>query len=206
MTLELPLAFVAQIDLAEIAAFDVEHVLPDSGLLSFFSADAIHLMRAGAGSCPGWEEAVDAPDRARVLYTPPGTELAPLRPPAELDADLVSAASAVTFAPVDTWPQLEGPFIGGPGDGRPITFSTEEEWDRWEREAPEPPACAMLGHPRGAEGPIGDSPDSYLLLSLDERSSGLSYDLFGRNGYLYFYAPLASLRARDWSAVRQRER
>ena len=33
---ELPLSFVAQINLDEIAAFDIENKLPDSGLLSFF--------------------------------------------------------------------------------------------------------------------------------------------------------------------------
>ena len=54
-----PLAFLLQVNLAEVAPFDVEGQLPASGLLHFFCLDTLHRF----GREPDEEE-------LRVLYTP----------------------------------------------------------------------------------------------------------------------------------------
>jgi len=63
---ESPLAFVAQMNLVDIAAYDTDQVLPSHGMLYFFLAaahDTLHLQR---------EEEVwrSVPDHWRVLYYP----------------------------------------------------------------------------------------------------------------------------------------
>ena len=85
-----PLAFLGQVDLAELARFPAAQVLPSSGVLLFFY-DATNQPRAlwtgetSAGS-----------DAARVLYVQPSQEARPHSPPSP--APTTFAARPLNFA------------------------------------------------------------------------------------------------------------
>ena len=72
-----PLSFMAQFDLAELAAFDVAGLLPKAGHLAFFY------------DCDGQPWGYDPKDRgcARVFYFPPEAELMQATPPEDLEDD-----------------------------------------------------------------------------------------------------------------------
>jgi uncharacterized protein YwqG len=193
----LPLSFVAQ-----IALKDLPHSgpLPKDGLLSFFMLDYVRMSKEA-----GWSKKyLGLRDATRVIYSEKGVKLAPREPPPELPSTHVGKASSVKFRAVETWPQVEGVVIGGFGSKSGVSL-TKEEWDEWAQNAPRSPSCAMLGHPAGCEFPIGADPTSRLLLSLDVKESGLSWDFFGRNGYLFFFAPEKAIEARDWTAAAHKE-
>ncbi len=63
----------------------------------------------------------------------------------------------------------------------------------------------MLGHPAGCEYPIGSDPDGRLLLSLEARSSGIGWEVTGRNGFLVVRMPQASLAAHRWEDATHKE-
>jgi hypothetical protein len=111
---------------------------------------------------------------------------------------------------VVTWPRGEGVVIGV----QPSLLArwkkqrqyvgqvkmTDEEWTLWNEQGPEPPPLQMLGHPGPCEFPIGNDPDARLLLSAHV-SAGLPWEIFGRNGYMFFHAPARSIRERKWEDV-----
>jgi hypothetical protein len=61
----------------------------------------------------------------------------------------------------------------------------------------------MLGHARPPEYPIGMNPDERLLLSA-HISANLPWEVFGRNGHMFFHAPAASIRKGKWQDVTQK--
>lgn len=199
-SVELPLAFVAQIALADVARLDRERTLPKDGLLSFFVLDALRVMRAVGLS----KKELQKTDRVRVLYTPAGVKLARRDPPPELPPSHVGPTSKLGFQKVETWPQVEGTIVRGSGDKGLVTLAADD-WMEWAQDAPSPPRCGMLGHPYGCEFPIGTERDARLLLALDVKESGLPWDFFGRNGFLYVYAPAKAIRAGQWEAAAHKE-
>jgi hypothetical protein len=203
-----PFTFVAQVAMKDVARFDKEKVLPKTGTLSFF-AFVLHHDEPFAE----WK---DAPwNGAHVAHIPPKAKLEKKKPPERLPADLVLPESKMTFAKQTTWPCCEGTVIGA----SPNTLAnasaakkkeyggtvklTEEEWMTWATDAPEPPALQMLGHPRSPEFPIGTSASSRLLLSA-HLSANLPWEIFGRNGHMFFHAPVESIRKGKWTDVMQK--
>jgi len=111
-----------------------------------------------------------------------------------------------SFKKVETWPQIEGNAVS-PSD-QPIKGTLAlggAAWELWAEEAPKNPALQLLGHPAGCEYPIGRDPKHVLLLSLEAKASGLSFDPFGRNGFVFFFLPASALRRRAWDQARHRE-
>lgn len=82
-----PLGHVLQINFAEVAAADVNHVFPASGMLYVFSG----IMEFSRGKDP------DQSDRFRVIYMPEPGALAPAVPPENLDPEDSVSALQVTF-------------------------------------------------------------------------------------------------------------
>jgi hypothetical protein len=172
-------------------------------VLSFFVLDDVRLHRE-----VGWSDAeINARDCTCVQFFARDTRLARRSPPATLPPEHTMPVSKPTFRRVDTWPQVEGTIIGGPSETRSpegITLS-DEAWTCWAEHGPESPPNLLLGHPAGCEYPIGRDPDSRLLLSLEAPSSGLSWDVFGRNGFLFLRIPQRSLENGLWNDALHKE-
>jgi len=210
----LPLDFVAQIALSDIAELDRERLLPEDGLLSFFMLDdgvAMDHASWSIGDLARSDRTCVAHftrDQTLVRRDPPedGYPILRVTPPPST-GPLRGKTSVLSFHKVETWPQVEGTVIGGGGNDRTAPlYLTQDQWMEWADRAPESPPCAMLGHPVGCEYPIGTDPDSRLLLSLEAKESGLGWErYFGRNGYLFFYARASAIRARNWSAARHKQ-
>jgi hypothetical protein len=83
-----PMEFVGQLDLAELAPFDVDHLLPSRGVLSFFLRDDVTVDDRG-------DLMVLA---SRVLHFADATELAPRKAPPALDPGFRTKPSALAFA------------------------------------------------------------------------------------------------------------
>lgn len=98
--MERPLTFVAQFDLAEVAAFDKEGLLPKAGHVAFFYDNE--------GT---YEGGMCDRDGARVFYFPRGTELERMALPDDTGEDWDIPELALTFStrisrPVmNDWPQ-----------------------------------------------------------------------------------------------------
>ena len=95
------LNFLAQIRLADVKAQDEEHLLPTSGLLSFFY-DADEQPYGAKEQFGGW----------RVLYFAEGTPLAVAAAPDNLISDGdggVTEQHAIGFTPKATWPVWDDP-------------------------------------------------------------------------------------------------
>jgi hypothetical protein len=197
----MPLTFVGQIALRDIAEHDMEDVLPHDGLLSIFVIDELRLYDSGLQLMSS-----QAHERTRVLYFADESELRRRDAPADLPAKHTLPTSRVSFRRVVTWPQGEGTVIGNPNRSPAggITLS-EEAWQAWAEHAPPSPDNLILGHPCGCEYPIGSSPDARLLLSLDARSSGIDWTVTGRNGFLFVGIPQASLVSRRWEDATHKE-
>lgn len=116
-----PLAFLAQINLKEAAQFDREHLLPESGLLSFFYE--LDSQRWG----------FDPKDKgcARVYYFPEGTHLVRTPLPAELAEESLVPELAVQLRQEPSFPSWEDftqqPIWQEPGE-------VKESWRKWAME------------------------------------------------------------------------
>ncbi len=199
---EFPLAFIAQIALEDVAGLDGDNLLPSTGLLSFFVLDT-HRVSEAAWSHEYDDDEMEKTDRVKVFHTLRHEPLVRRETP---PSSPISAASKLAFAHVETWPQFDSAFVGvgEPFDDCPITFVGDEA-EEWAERAPKPPGCGMLGHPRGGEHPLGNDRSARLLLSLEAKTSSLDWCVVGRNGFIYFHAPEAAIRERDWSAVSESE-
>jgi hypothetical protein len=202
-SLTAPLAFLAQIRLADVARHDRDHLLPASGLLLFFTLDVLRVYCV-IGKVKKGKKYLPVETATFVTHLPRGTKLARRSPPADLPASHVGPETKLAFRRVDTWPQVEGVVLGAPGRG-PVKLS-KAEWTSWAGdEEHEPPRQGMLGHAHGCEFPIGDDPHERLLLSIDVKESGLPWDLFGRNGFLFFHMREDAMRGARWETVRHKE-
>lgn len=193
-----PLAFLLQVNLAELASFDLERQLPTSGLLSFFYIES----GARFGKYPKHGEI------CRVLYTPQQrARLCRLDPPANLPSEEVYRGFALA-------PRLEWMI--------PCSEDLEEDdafeyWDGLEDEVAEAQGLRnyyrskhrMLGYPEFLQ--FGDSGGGTwkLLLQLDSDSredpEGEGYPLsgmcWGDGGRVYFGIGSKELAARNFDAV-----
>lgn len=194
-------AFVGQIALADIAAFTDE--LPRDGLLSFFMLDAVRIDRSG-----GWHGGQLQEDSVAtcVVYTPPDVQLVRRDIPPDVPESHHLPVRRLAFDTATTWPQIESNAISHARAPRTGTIVlSAEEYEAWSADAPDNPRLQLLGHPYGCEFPIGDDVSSRLLLSLESNATGLPWDIFGRNGFVFFSIPEGPLRERRWNAARHKE-
>ena len=201
-SLTAPLAFIGQIALADVARLDRDHLLPRAGSLLFFTLDAMRIY-AAIGVVKKAGKTVPAETATVVAHVAMDAKLVRRTPPADLPASHIGPESRLVFAKVETWPQVEGVVIGDPGKG--VVKLPKAAWQSWAEDAEPPPRQGMLGHAYGCEFPIGMDPTSRLLLSVDAKASRLPGARFGRNGFLFFHAPEAALRAARWDEARHRE-
>jgi uncharacterized protein YwqG len=132
-----PLAFIGQVNLADVAAFDVARDLPPNGLLSFFySPDQT-----------AW--GFDPKDRgsARVYWFPESIEVQRLDFPGQLSDDGRFPAGQVAFREVLTLPPHQA------RDLKVLGFSPEEDdayfdmWESWQDQIADGEEHQLLGHP-----------------------------------------------------------
>lgn len=205
-----PLSLVAQVNLADVAPFDAEAVLPRDGVLSFFY-DAV------AQDAWGFDPADHG--SAKVVYTPARVAAQPRRPPAGLPDDGV-------FPPVALRPCAE------------LTFAPYESFDVARLEMNDDEALAyaqlcesgvgsihrLLGHPdcvqsdlrvecqlvtngmycgdiTGYEDPraavlLGGAAQWRLLLQIDSQVEAAM--MWADAGCLYYWIRQSDLLSRDW--------
>jgi hypothetical protein len=200
----LPLAFVGQVALEDVVVHDRERLLPTEGVLSFFILDEVRVSRE-----VGWDDGEHAAtDRTRVLFFPVAARLRRRDPPVGLPESARMPVVKPAFRCVSTWPQCEGNVIGEPeqrAGARGSLALGAEAWRCWAEHAPPNPPNLLLGHATGCEYPVGREPDARLLLSLEARSTGLPWGLFGRNGHLFVRIPQRSLEKREWGDATHKE-
>ena len=201
------LSFIAQLNLAELAPYDVRKLLPPTGWLTFFY---------DAQEQP-W--GLDPADRGRavVQYHPAAAELAPRPLPPDLTAEAYSAfpAAALTFAPELTLPNPWDEDLPLPeavfteeqraaygfllltqhGDGTSRLLGNSDNL-----QGPMRPQRALAsGSPEARQQAAGEWE---LLLQLDshEAEAGMMWEDMG---HLYFWVNRADLARRDFSRVHQ---
>ena len=139
-----PLAFVAQIDLAQVHPFDVEGVLPSRGLLSFFyDADELGVWGFDPADRGGWA----------VVGTPPGVPLERRDHPAgvgeysRFPAAALSLQTEVRWAPEDSF-DIEQ-VLPTREQRHAYAAVTGQDEDAAE---PDEPQHRLLGHPDPIQG------------------------------------------------------
>ncbi len=136
--MERPLSFMAQFDLAEVAAFDKEGALPKSGHVAFFF-DYEGFYDGGMCDQGG----------ARVFYFPPGTALERMALPDDMGEDADIPELALTFStrtsrPVSNdWPEE-------------LLGDTEPDEDEYEKHNKAESGCKLLGYPFTIQNPMQD--------------------------------------------------
>lgn len=179
-----PLAFIGQFNLAEVAPFDRERLLPTRGLLSFFyetDGEPLYSARLDAppGTAPGEYPEIDESPGWRVLYhdADPATFIRHPSAP-DLNEDGRFPACAARFATEATLPDVDSPDVvalglsddersmlidlyygvysvnGGTTFGGPINAGTWEEGGHH-----------LLGYPQNVDGSVLLS----CVLDLQER-------------------------------------
>lgn len=148
-----PLAFLAQLDLAELAPFDHEALLPRDGLLSFFW-DAVEWP---------WGFEPEEAAQIRVLYTPAGSELTTHEKPASLQAP--DPNNPVEWRPQVVAPSSEVtlPFFrtaevrGWKLDGTETEVYCDRVYGKLDSVLPagSSPYHRVLGHPDPNQGDMG---------------------------------------------------
>jgi Domain of unknown function (DUF1963)/Regulator of chromosome condensation (RCC1) repeat len=171
-----PLAFVAQIDLAQLAPLDPSGLLPPSGLLSFFYGDP-------AGPLE--------PESCAVIFTEPGAQLSRRDFPDALPDD-------AHYATVALEPELELTL-----PPRPPTFLTDQERDayQWELdELADQPRHRMLGHPDPVQNDPRQADAELVVLQIDaDEGARMTWGDIGR---LYYLIQPTDLKARRFQASR----
>jgi uncharacterized protein YwqG len=181
-----PLAFLAQIDLVEVAPFDVAGLLPSTGTLSFLG-QAEDLLVCD-WQADGW----------RVHYWPPETDLAPRAPPDDL-------SSEADFGHIELQPELE-PTL------RDISYEAlldlvGQEWRPYhdlraalaDRHGGYQQVHRMLGNAWPAQNDPLRLPGLVLLLQIDsEFAAGMEW---GDVGGLYFSMRESDLAERRFERV-----
>jgi uncharacterized protein YwqG len=198
-----PLAFLLQVNLAEVAPFDREGVLPPSGLLHFFFLDAI----ARFDLFPSGGEII------RVLYTPPGgARLRRLAPPDGLPPQEVYRGFALSPHvewTIPPWGDLEVSLE------QPDVDAGIDHWDELRDEAAEVqgfgpwyrPKHRMLGYPDFIQsGECGPEPTRWLLQvdsdsRLDEEGYPRPGMMWGDAGRIYYGIEPGDLAARRFDSV-----
>jgi|GEM_PF-484200 len=166
-----PLAFVAQVNLADVTSLDPTGLLPRAGLLSFFH---------GASD--------SAEDHCAVILSDPGTSLTRRRFPAALgDAERYGAVPVTAEAQLTLPPDPPG-------------WLTDEERAAHENEMytiGDGRDHRLLGHPSPVQGDPRDG--RVLLLQIDSDDDARM--AWGDAGRLYYLIECEDLRARQFSAA-----
>lgn len=209
------LAFLAQIDLAELGGAGTSQGLPDSGQLYFFYDQEQSTWGFDPADRGSWQ----------VVYADAATSLVPLLPPKDVSGDYRYDEKLVSFEEIATYPSTESFESAG------IELD-DELWDRVEDQRIRPyedmAHHQIGGHPdpvQGSEMPLecqlvsnglycGDetgfldpmarelragAAEWQLLLQLDsDEDAGM---MWGDCGLLYFWIQKPALEKRDFSNV-----
>ena len=210
-----PLAFIAQINLKDVAELDEENLLPKSGILSFFYE---------LESQP-WGMYMTDRGAARVFYFPDEAALTVAEPPEDLSTDWQSQEFALRFESRISLPSL-GEYVYDDGE--------DYEWDDFqqcraecgyfdaEKDFGDEPHIKMFGYPDVIQNPmeeecervtmgfLRDGNVSYTADAVYERSkdwtllfqlhSNLEF-MFGDAGNIYFWIRKEDLRDRKFENV-----
>lgn len=211
-----PLSFFCQLDLSQLAPFDLDKQLPQEGLLSFFY------------ECESFCWGFDPKDKgaARVYYFADTTGFAPFDIPAQLEEGYVMPEIAVQFHAKKSYPMF---------DDFTVLSDLECDWEAYDRVLnklgvdtdEDPEGHKILGYAdiiqnemlseceRVTRGLYCGSPESYLVASDEENAQiaekardwtlllqlgtietdGFAW-MFGDCGMLYFYITKEDLRQR----------
>lgn len=129
-----PLAFLAQINLAETASADLEGLLPRSGMLYFF-ADPEEPWGFGPADRDHWQ----------VIFAEEVPVAGPSDAPEDLAAENLFRASSVTFEAEWTLPPYESPMVEA------LALTTEET-DAYFEASGDGVIHRLLGHPQQIQG------------------------------------------------------
>ena len=210
--LERPLSFLAQFDLAEVAPFDKDGLLPKTGHLAFFyDNEGVY----DGGMC--WEGL-----GARVFYFPSGTALARMEIPDDMGEDADIPELALTFSTRTSRPTM---------NDWPYELQDEAGSADYEEQNDAEQGCKIFGNPYVIQNPMEqecqlclmdlewgaqDAPETrdavragmndwILLLQLDSLYVKKYADvMFGYDsGALYFWIRKQDLAAGDFGKVCQ---
>ncbi len=169
-----PLAFVAQVDLAELAPLDRSARLPPAGLLSFFYSDP-------AGPLE--------PELGEVILSEPGSPLSRREFPDGLP-------DHARYRAVALQPELQ---LTLPPQPPPLLSDQEQDAYKYDLDELTPgPRHRMLGHP----GLVQHDPREADTLLLQVDSDDAASMMWGDVGRLYYVIGLEDLRAQRFSASR----
>ncbi len=184
------LAFIAQVNLAELAPHDHRHELPHEGLLLFFL------------DLDDWES-------GRVLYTEAGAELEARDFPEALEEELRLAERALSFAPVSMptndpseWDMK--PYVAlyqGDEDAAMDAYCELRAQYIGYKDADES-GTFLLGAPDTLQGELDTAPGERLLFQLASFEDARGELMVGDCGNVYFLIHENDLAARDFSRVR----
>jgi uncharacterized protein YwqG len=210
-----PLAFLAQIDLAETPRDAPRQGLPDSGCLWFFYVADQSTWGFDPADAGSWQ----------VVYATQRPRDEPASPPTDLPEDALIGEVRLTFRRIDTLPSAERagvdiePFeeddfealdaaTAAPFEGRPRHqmggYPGPQQGDAMELECQLVSHGLYCGDASGYEDPraaalSGDAGSWQLLLQLD--SDDAAGVMWGDCGRLYFWIHADDLARRDFSRV-----
>ena len=188
-----PLIFIAQFNLADVTAYDLEKALPLDGFLTFFyAADNGH-----------WDTSAVDRGGEQVLYFPTGTRLVrkALQTP--------FAPCSLTFETEFTLPPMESPYIQSFWDDRQtekLKLSREDGDRYWNLvKAVEVNTARvhhqLLGHPDQMQGDLFYNlfGEWRLLLQIDTDDD--AHMMWGDVGKIYFLIQPIALKQTDFSNI-----
>jgi len=195
-----PLAFLAQINLAQIPSSEDRVGLPQSGMLYLFS---VYGWQSPDDSDPHLPGGAYAPSWTRILYHKEASALTRRQPP--------SALTAFDCAPVDMLPILSLPTSGD----EPVVASLnlgEDERDRYESFVSvfttvcdyalgRPARHLLLGFADYVQFCVEEVAAGYLQLLFQIASDDNTGMCWGDGGNLYFWLPPADLECLDFESV-----
>ena len=208
-----PLAFIAQIRLEDVAQLDTEHLLPPAGLLSFFYDSGQQTYGDNPADRDGW----------RVFFFPPDARLSDSIVPSDLPQNARFSACALSFASELTVPQqppLERPGMPwSPTDEKSYESFLSNYQSSTDRAAPRHrllgypdtiqddmrAQCQLMSHgvvdasdPKAAALQAGAN-EWLLLLQVDsDDQAGMRW---GSAGMLYYWIERDALRNRGFDNV-----
>ncbi len=194
-----PMEFIAQFRLDELAGLDPRGQLPAAGaLLFFYNSQWAHSDMEPDGACC-----------AVLFHAGPVSELVRATPPAvewqsEFSdtpqiAPFVHGLAAVTAAACTTAPGGVGPFV--PASLKEVYQDfTADQQRLYQPGGEDAPQNHLLGHVSGQDYVDAQQPDDQLLFEVS--SDDAAEFQFGDCDSLYFILTAAELAARDFSRVR----
>lgn len=203
---DVPLPFLAQINLADTMPYDTDHLLPETGILSFFfSIDAFfERQQSNNTGATAWH----------VWYTQNPSQVQRVPVPEVISAKRRYRASTITFSTEITLPdysQFDSTSIVRLGQAEPFTDDEERAYHDIQAQlisasesAHHIPLHRMLGYPDVVQWDMyddlkGSGTDWQLLFQMD--SDSIPETNWGDTGRIYFWIRSQDLRNRDFSKV-----